>query len=68
MEQMTPQEWAHEQLRRAPSFAISAAFVVGTLILSTFIEYSVGNPRSDDLIPVEAEIAQEEPPVLDEIK
>ena len=40
MEQLTTGEWASEQLKRAPSFAISAAIITAFLIISTFIEYA----------------------------
>ena len=68
MEQLTPQEWAREQIRRAPSFAIATALMAGMLLLSTVIEYSSGARKVEDLTPVEAEIAQEEPALLEHIK
>jgi len=67
MEQLTPGEWAKEQLKRAPSFAIATAIVAAMLVVSTFIQYAEpSNPPTID--PVEAEIAEEEPPPIEEIK
>ena len=59
MEQLTPQEWMREQLRRAPSFAIATAAMALFLLISTLIEYSSALPKPD-LPPVEAELAKEE--------
>jgi hypothetical protein len=67
MEQLTTGEWASEQLKRAPSFAISAAIITAFLIISTFIEYAPA--RTPPLLPPrQAEIAAEEPETLEEIK
>jgi len=67
MEQLTPGEWAKAQLKRAPSFAVASAIVAAMLVVSTFIQYAEpANPPTID--PVEAEIAEEEPPPLEEIK
>jgi hypothetical protein len=67
MEQLTPGEWAKEQVKRAPSFAIATAIVTMLLVLSTFIEYAPARTAADNLSPVEAEIAEEEPDVIEEI-
>ena len=66
MEQLTPQEWAKEQLRRAPSFAVATAIMVMTLIISMFIEFSSAR-RQLALPPVQSEIREEEPIVLEKI-
>ena len=60
MEQMTPGEWAKEQLKRAPSFAIATAIVAGMLLLSTFIEYSSARGRPPELAAVEADLKPEQ--------
>ena len=67
MEQLTPQEWASEQLKRAPSFTIAFGLLGIFLFISTFIQYSSARPESD-IPPVEADIAMEEPPQIEEIK
>ena len=66
MEQLTTGEWAKEQLKRAPSFAIAAAVMTAFLIISTFIEYSEARPERP-LAAVAADIVEEEPDPLDEI-
>jgi|GEM_PF-2295262 len=66
MEQLTPQEWAREQVRRAPSFAVATAIMVMTLIISMFITFSSARPRLA-LPPVQSEIREEEPVVLEKI-
>jgi len=66
MEQLTTGEWAKEQLKRAPSFAIAAAIITAFLIISTFIEYSEAR-LADALVPVEADIVDIEPDPVDEI-
>jgi hypothetical protein len=68
MEQLTPSEWAKEQLKRAPAFAISTAIVTLLLLLSMFIEYAPARTQAQSLTPVEAEIALPEPEVIEEIK
>lgn len=67
MEQLTAGEWATEQVKRAPSFAIAAAIITALLIISTFIEYApaLGRP---ELALTEAEITDEEPEVIEDIK
>jgi hypothetical protein len=67
MEQLTPGDWAREQLKRAPSFAIATAIVALFLVMSMFIEYAPARTAADNLSPVEAEIAEEEPDVIEEI-
>jgi len=68
MEQLTPGEWASEQLKRAPAFAIATAIVVGLLVLSSFIEYTSARPKTDTDLISEADIAEEEPPPIEEIE
>ena len=68
MEQLTPGEWASEQLKRAPAFAIATAIVVGLLVLSSFIEYTSARPKTDSDLISEADIAEEEPPPIEEIE
>jgi len=67
MEQLTPKEWAQEQVRRAPAFAIATGVITLFLIVSAFIEYSPAMPRPE-LAPVIAELADIEDPVIEEIK
>ncbi len=67
MEQLTVGEWATEQIKRAPSFAISAAFITVILVICTFIQYSAAR-ASDELPAVEAEIVEEPEELLEEIK
>ena len=64
MEQLTPGEWATEQVKRAPSFAIAAAIITGLLIISTFIKYAPALPRPE-LSLTEAEITEEEDVIED---
>jgi hypothetical protein len=68
MEQLTPSEWAVEQLKRAPSFAIATAIMAVLLLLSTLVEYSSAARKPEPLDPMQAELAQEEPEPLEDIK
>ncbi len=67
MEQLTPKEWAEGQLKRAPSFGIGVGVVTLFLIISAFIEYSAALSRAE-LEPMVADIMEEAPPKLEEIK
>jgi hypothetical protein len=59
MEQLTPTEWLREQLRRAPSFAISTAIVAGLLLVTNWIQWSEARTRPDQ-ITVEVDIADDD--------
>jgi len=67
MEQITPSEWAKEQLKRAPSFAIATALVTLLLVVSAFVEYSSARGKPEALAAVQAELEPEEEQKIEQI-
>ncbi len=68
MEQLTPSEWAKEQLSRAPSFAVATAIVATLLVMSAFIEYSAARSQLELEIIHEIEMDKDEPIDLPEVR
>ena len=67
MEQLTPREWMHEQLKRVPAFAASAGLMALIIVISMFIELSGAKPVVH-LAATEAELMEQEQATLNEIK
>ncbi|MFW6159487.1 MAG: hypothetical protein ACOC8E_09030, partial [Planctomycetota bacterium] len=68
MEQLTPGEWAREQVRRAPSFAAATAVVKALMILSMFINYSSARPAPPPIPPILIGPVVPEPAPIEEFK
>ena len=68
MEQLTPSEWAKEQLSRAPSFAVATAIVATLLVMSAFIEYSAARSQLELEIIHQIEMDKDEPMDLPEVR